>query len=57
MRAYPKDTEASLPGLSPDNSETKLMLRVMNYNSLDKIIIYESMSRSTISCRTIPTVK
>lgn len=57
MGACPKDPEASLKGLSLDNSETKLMLIVMNYNSFDKIIIYESMSRSTISCRTIPAVK
>lgn len=35
----------------------KLMLIVMNYNSFDKIIIYEFMSRRTISCRTIPTIK
>lgn len=55
--ACPKDTEASLEALSLDSSETKLMLIVMNYNSFDKIIIYEFMSRTTISCRTISAIK
>lgn len=29
----------------------------MNYNSFGEIVIYDFMSRTTISCRTIPAIK